>query len=374
MDNAFDNLDTAVAQFNSNTTQELKAILRAIHPKLFEHIVGELLKRIGFEDIHVTNYTNDQGIDIKARLVVDGVTDSVTAIQVKRWQSNIGSKEIQQLRGSLSTIPPESGLLVTLSDFTTNAIHEAKAPGRVPVSLVNGDRLVELMIAHKLGVIERPLRAFELDPEFALQTAEDQSVDHDEEEIPIDVLPQQSVDALAGALGPANVPQKMRSKWLWPLPGGRTQYKKTLDAILHFIDKREPTMDEASSWMIAHFSRVNAKGVVPGFLRVPAVLGLSIRSREKYFITPLGREYLEDPKDKVIARLLYERIAGIEQIRDLLSASEYSITELREALNADGTLSVSTDAQITWRVNWMYSVGWVQPATGDLWKLVYFDP
>lgn len=73
-----------------------------------------------------------------------GVTDVRTAIQVKRWSASVSGRVARELRGGLG--PHERGLVVTLSTFTRDAKAEAGSADRSPISLVNGDELIELLI------------------------------------------------------------------------------------------------------------------------------------------------------------------------------------------------------------------------------------
>ncbi len=362
---SLDGLEDAVSKHNSAVADELRTFLLQMHPQLFEQIIGELLSRLGFEDIEVTQFTNDQGIDLRARLVVKGVADSITAIQVKRWKNNVGSRDIQQLRGSLSIIPPENGLFVTLSDFTSSAVAESKASGRGPITLVNGNQLISLMLETRLGVVERELPIFDLDPEFSLQQLEEQSTASEKAATTGGAQP----EIVPPKLAPSQKSARRRGQWLWPLPGGRTSYRISLDTILTYVRESQPSQEEAARWMISTFSRVKAPGVVRGYFRVPRVLGLLSLSRNHHFLTPLGEEYLDNPSDATIARLLLERIAGVEEIYGLLGESPKIVRELHQSLKTLGVLDVQTDAQIVWRLNWLYSVGIAEPVNQDLWQL-----
>ena len=63
----------------------------------------------------------------------------------------------EKLRGSLVT--DQRGLIIT-SDFTPAAVREATATGRIPISLISGKRLIELLVQHQIGVRRKavPLR------------------------------------------------------------------------------------------------------------------------------------------------------------------------------------------------------------------------
>ena len=109
----------------------------------------------------MTKYSGDGGIDLRARLAVGGVTDVRTAIQVKRWSNNVSGRVVRELRGGVG--PHERGLVITLSNFTKDAQREAAEPNRSPISLVDGDRLLELLIDNKIGVTRRRVMILELD-------------------------------------------------------------------------------------------------------------------------------------------------------------------------------------------------------------------
>src|SRR6266508_4289617 len=98
--------------------------LGQIDPGTFEELIGELLERIGFEEVEVTRRSGDGGIDVRGVLTVGGVTRVKTAIQVKRWANTIPDRIVRELRGSLG--PAEQGLIITTSGFTRPAVAEAK--------------------------------------------------------------------------------------------------------------------------------------------------------------------------------------------------------------------------------------------------------
>jgi restriction system protein len=58
-------------------------------PAAFEELVGELLAKIGFEDVTVTRASGDGGIDVRGTLVAGDVIQTKMAVQVKRWKSNV---------------------------------------------------------------------------------------------------------------------------------------------------------------------------------------------------------------------------------------------------------------------------------------------
>lgn len=135
---------------NRTTRKKYKQRLMSMPPEDFEALVGQLLGAIGFEDVQVTSKHNDGGIDVRGTLVVGDVIRTTMAVQVKRWKNNVQAPTVQQVRGSLGT--HEQGLIITTSGFSAGAKEEAARPDAIPVALMDGDRLVRLLIEQDIGV------------------------------------------------------------------------------------------------------------------------------------------------------------------------------------------------------------------------------
>jgi restriction system protein len=143
-------LPAEIARHNRRVRQQLHEQLHTIAPNDFESLIGKLLTKIGFENVTVTAASGDGGVDVRGTLVVGDVIRTRMAVQVKRWKRNVQAPIIQQVRGSLGA--HEQGLIITTSDFSKGARDEAARPDAVPVALMNGDQLVNLLIEHDIGV------------------------------------------------------------------------------------------------------------------------------------------------------------------------------------------------------------------------------
>ena len=132
-------------------------------PVRFEQLVALLLVEMGFdEDIDVTKFRSDGGIDVRGTLLIGDVVQIKMAVQVKRWwKSNVGSQTVQQVRGSLGV--HEQGLIITTSKFSTGAIKEADQPDKTPVALMDGEQLVTLLMEYNIGVRRMSHDLFELE-------------------------------------------------------------------------------------------------------------------------------------------------------------------------------------------------------------------
>ncbi len=142
-------LSQQIKHHNNEVRQKLHNRLYTIPPGEFESLIGELLGKMGFE-IEVTSPSNDGGIDVRGTLVIGDAIHVRMAVQVKRWQDNIHRTVVQQVRGSLGH--HEQGLIVTTSDFSPGARQEAARPDAVPVALMNGEQLVDLLVEHTIGI------------------------------------------------------------------------------------------------------------------------------------------------------------------------------------------------------------------------------
>lgn len=118
--------------------EAVRASIFRLDPRAFETLVKRAVEQSGFVDVTVTRYTQDEGIDVDARMGPGAwpVSGLRVQLQAKRWLHTVGRREIAELRGSLA--PFAQGAVVTTSYFSRAAIAEAAAPGRQPIRLVDG--------------------------------------------------------------------------------------------------------------------------------------------------------------------------------------------------------------------------------------------
>lgn len=143
-------LSAQIQQHNLAVRKKLHEQISTMPPDEFEQLMGKLLVKIGFDDVEVTSYTNDKGIDVRGTLVTADVIRTRMAVQVKRWQQNVQAPVVQQVRGSLGA--HEQGLIITTSDFAKGAREEANRADATPVALMNGEQLVKLLVENDIGI------------------------------------------------------------------------------------------------------------------------------------------------------------------------------------------------------------------------------
>jgi restriction system protein len=133
--------------------------LYELSPTQFEHFARQLLVAYGFVQMTVTEVTRDGGIDGHGMLRV-GLARMAVAFQCKRWEGNVPRPEVDKFRGAIQG-EYEQGLFFTTSDFTKGAMEASIKKGAVPIILLNGESIVDLMIEKEFGVQRKPLQIYE---------------------------------------------------------------------------------------------------------------------------------------------------------------------------------------------------------------------
>ncbi|HJT91241.1 MAG TPA: restriction endonuclease [Mycobacterium sp.] len=355
-------IEEAIRRNNRDVRERLHAELREIEPQAFEDLIGRLLTALGFVDVEVTNYSRDGGVDVRGTLAVGGVTNVTTAIQVKRWAKNISGKTVRELRGGLT--PHERGLIITTAGFTRDAQAEAQAVERAPIALVNGEKLVSLLVEHAIGVVRTEARILRLDPAALLGPGEDETAPPELE------AGDEIEDTAAAETAPSNlpVPRGRRSSRhasgknlsLWPLPGGRGNFVQTMWMMLTFVSEREPTLDEFIDWLIGTFDRVNSRKTAKGYIEMVRLAGLIEPRVDRLVLTSDAASYLASTDPDELYHTMCDNIAGFEDTLDRIRQEPATLSELTAYLNTLLGTQWDTDAQAGWRVQWLESFGKVE--------------
>ncbi|HBV95883.1 MAG TPA: hypothetical protein DEF36_02375 [Desulfotomaculum sp.] len=135
-------------------TQLLERLLE-LSPSQFESFSKKFLQAYGFVSLQNTKVSSDGGIDGYGKLKVGLATMNV-AFQCKRWQGVVGRPEIDKFRGAIQG-EYEQGIFFTTSDFTQQAKDASIKKGAVPIILMNGESIIDIMIQKGLGVNRQPL-------------------------------------------------------------------------------------------------------------------------------------------------------------------------------------------------------------------------
>jgi restriction endonuclease Mrr len=115
-----------------------------IRPENFEHLIKEWLVKIGYEQVEVTQLSNDGGVDVIAYKQGQGVTGKTikVIVQCKRYANKpILDDVLEQLIDALKKHGAKEGLLVTTSIFANNT-----------KLLAENNRFIELIDRNELQV------------------------------------------------------------------------------------------------------------------------------------------------------------------------------------------------------------------------------
>lgn len=155
------NLSEIFEDYDEKFRSQLLEKLYELTPKQFENFAKRLLIAYGFVNVNVTSITKDGGIDGYGKLKL-GLAHMNVAFQCKRWEGNIGRVEIDKFRGAIQG-EFEQGIFFTTSDFVKGATEISLKKGAVPIILINGQAIVDLMIQKSFGVDKKPIYLYEID-------------------------------------------------------------------------------------------------------------------------------------------------------------------------------------------------------------------
>lgn len=130
-DGRWDGLEDSIAIIRAKYLdfQHPRDILMELRPRDFEYLVASLFSRMKYE-VTITKDSRDGGYDILANRKESGRAELI-AIECKRYESNVGVKEVRALQGVVEFIRATKGMLVTTSSFTRPAIQFAEETGRL---------------------------------------------------------------------------------------------------------------------------------------------------------------------------------------------------------------------------------------------------
>ncbi|AEJ41556.1 restriction endonuclease [Sulfobacillus acidophilus TPY] len=150
-------LESSYREVRKTLAEDLLDRVRASSFEAFERLVIKLLVAMGygggFEDeaARVVGRVGDNGID--GVINQDPLGLDVVYVQAKRWDDTVGEPVVRDFVGSLVGKHANKGVLLTTSTFSEKALQFADKLGQ-KVILIDGERLVDLMIQYKVGVSE----------------------------------------------------------------------------------------------------------------------------------------------------------------------------------------------------------------------------
>ncbi|MFX0065850.1 MAG: restriction endonuclease [Candidatus Hermodarchaeota archaeon] len=166
-------LTNVINKVKTQNKENLRAKLANIRPYRFEKIIEDLLNEMGYEDVETTSQSNDKGVDVTGVIQV-GITKVREVIQVKRYNTNVQRRTLDELRGCLHRFDAFQGTIITLSDFSKGAKEAAREKGAAPIQLIDGERLIDLLIEHEVGIKKKQVEFFTIEESYFSDESEDE--------------------------------------------------------------------------------------------------------------------------------------------------------------------------------------------------------
>jgi restriction system protein len=135
---------------------ELLQNIKNCTPAFFEHLVVELLVKMGYggsikEAGKAIGKTGDEGIDGIIKEDILGL--DVIYIQAKRWNNTVGRPDIHKFAGALQGQRAKKGIFITTGKFSNDALEYIKNID-TKIVLIDGNKLSEYMIDNNIGVTD----------------------------------------------------------------------------------------------------------------------------------------------------------------------------------------------------------------------------
>lgn len=157
------NVRISVEKSNEQVRSNLRDYLHEMDPIDFEHLIKQLLECMGYVDVEVTKQSGDSGVDVVASIKI-GFTTVKEVVQVKRYRKLVVQKsEVNKLRGALQLYDAVQGTIVTTSRFTSGAKDIAAEERMAPITLVDINHLMELLVEHGIGIRRYPFEVLSFD-------------------------------------------------------------------------------------------------------------------------------------------------------------------------------------------------------------------
>ena len=151
-----------------NLQAKLLVLIKKFSPKKFESFSRKLLSKMGiaFDNQKGIMMSNDHGIDGYGIFESDDFRTNKVVIQCKRYTEGcVGEPDIDKFRGVISKHSADYGIFITTTYFSEKAKITANQANPT-ITLIDGQRLVNLIVKYSLGVKEIPVPYYSIDEYF----------------------------------------------------------------------------------------------------------------------------------------------------------------------------------------------------------------
>ncbi|MFP4597079.1 MAG: HTH domain-containing protein [Persicimonas sp.] len=139
-------------EIRQDTLEHLGEALIDVQDEALEHIALTLLERLGYQNIKVSKRSSSGDVYFTADWR-QGLADVRVCIQVTlEGEDELGSDAVSALRETLHHYSAAEGLIIHLGDISNKAVTESRQDDKAPITLIDRETFVELLIKHGIGV------------------------------------------------------------------------------------------------------------------------------------------------------------------------------------------------------------------------------
>ena len=165
-------IEKSVETLESDLRTRLLGEILSQPPDFFERLVLDVLRAMGYGSgregsLKHVGQSGDEGID--GRINQDALGLDQICVQAKRYALDrpVDRMSIQAFIGSLAGQGVTKGIFITTSYFKGTAEEFVTRGSATKVVLVDGDRLIDLMLSHRIGTrVKRTFEVFEIDQNY----------------------------------------------------------------------------------------------------------------------------------------------------------------------------------------------------------------
>ena len=165
-------IDSALETLQDEVRRQLLEMILKQSPEFFERLVLDVLTSMGYggsrpDAASHLGRSGDEGID--GRINQDRLGLDQILVQAKRYspERSIDRPTIQAFIGSLAGQGVNKGVFITTSFYTRDAVEFVSRGINTKVVLIDGEKLLDLMIEHKIGVrVDRQITLVDLDQNY----------------------------------------------------------------------------------------------------------------------------------------------------------------------------------------------------------------
>jgi restriction endonuclease Mrr len=148
-------------QQRQRVREKLLDTLLSLDVPQFEKCIARLLGALSYRDVQIMRRMIPQrrshkgrnshgGFDLCASS--DSFSPLLTLVQVKQYERPVSRRFVDELRGAMIRQDAQQGLLITTSTFPPHAWQSAREKALLPVLLIDGERLLDLLFRCSVGV------------------------------------------------------------------------------------------------------------------------------------------------------------------------------------------------------------------------------